>query len=480
MLDDLSIHVDDIQGAVRRIGELDRPKPDIGARNKLGPLLVRGSLRNPSHAVSAKPLAVKQVAPAIRDECVPHILAGPGVTPIDHKAGRTGKVPARSATALDRSRHQSGHPPLRAQHPPRFLRTRPEHWRCRSIGGDAYQGPRHRKPRIPTGIPCLGHEHPDVIAVVAGKPTATVVERLSILTAAGLRRELQRSRIKREIAAAQVHWRCLGRQRKTDLPTVGSRQPIDPVVPSPAETVKHRLHVQLIHPVRGEIDAEPRKNLSPQIGPAVAIRVFQIPDVRCRRHEHPTIPAEKPGRPRQIVGVDRARIQTPVPGGILQHPDLAQMRPRIASLRVIDHLHHIHPTVLVETQLDGIADQRFGHDQLNPKPGSHPETGQSLFRGQRRDPWQRNGLGLSFTSGCHPRHQPACCNNTDYHQPAYRIHDCSPTSLGGGRPCHLSELLAAGSAGSWAAAFAAAAARARSIAACNRASTSAASDGWIF
>src|SRR6266571_6833340 len=61
VLDDFSIHINDVERAVRAVGELDRAKPCIGGADKLNPIFARATLGFEIHAIRNQDLAMNKI-----------------------------------------------------------------------------------------------------------------------------------------------------------------------------------------------------------------------------------------------------------------------------------------------------------------------------------------------------------------------------------------------------------------------------------
>ena len=90
-LDHLAVDVGHIKIAVRRIGEVAGPEPDVGRCQELHLLL--GAMRGERRAIGPDDVAVNQVAAHIAGEDAAGILLGKRVAIVDRAAGR-GREPA--------------------------------------------------------------------------------------------------------------------------------------------------------------------------------------------------------------------------------------------------------------------------------------------------------------------------------------------------------------------------------------------------
>jgi hypothetical protein len=205
------------------------------------------------------------------------------------------------------------------------------------------------------------------------------------LAAARLGLELPRARIEGEVASAQLHPVCRARPRRGDFAAVGRGAAVDAIVEAPAQAVQHRLHVELVGGVGRVVDGKPGEDDLPHIGLAVAVGVFEKDHVGRGGDVDPAVGPEDAGRPRQIVGKHRALVETPVFIRVFQHADAAPMGLLVTHLGVIHHLDHKQASVLVEADLDGIADERFGGDELEAETGADFERLERLPGLDRRE-----------------------------------------------------------------------------------------------
>src|ERR1041385_6816676 len=145
-----------------------------------------------------------QVPARVPDECVIEVFSRERVASIDRRSGRASKIARRTATALDRSRHQSRHAPFGSNDAPWFFRADPINLRRRAIHGNALKAWRHRVEQIASGITIVIHEQSDMVAVVAGEAMPVIVETQSMLATAGLGRHDQSARLDREIPSMKI------------------------------------------------------------------------------------------------------------------------------------------------------------------------------------------------------------------------------------------------------------------------------------
>src|SRR5581483_11402291 len=97
VLDDLTIHVDDIQSAIRRVCKLHRPKPGVARGREFHFLLAGRALGFEAHVVRRKDFAMHQVAASVAHEGVVAKLTWECVSAINQRAGCAREVTRRTA-----------------------------------------------------------------------------------------------------------------------------------------------------------------------------------------------------------------------------------------------------------------------------------------------------------------------------------------------------------------------------------------------
>ena len=81
----------------------------------------------------------------------------------------------------------------------------------------------------------------------------------------------------------------------------GRSEPVNPVIQAPAQAVQHCLHVQLVHTIRREVDAESGKHLRAGVGLPITVAVPAEEYVRRCSNVEPAIRPEDARRPRQVI-----------------------------------------------------------------------------------------------------------------------------------------------------------------------------------
>ena len=199
VLDDLPVHVHDVEAPIRTILEMHRAEPRVSRSQKLNTLLVGRTTRHPAHPVGLQHLPVDQVAPGIADEDVVGKLRAIGITAVHRRPSRTREITRDSPTALDHARDYPTNTPTGPNNPPRLIRTNPKHFSRRSVGSDAHPRRRQGDPGIACPMRPV-HGHPlEVITVAGHESIAHRVERKAVLTTARLWTERLSPRIEAEI-----------------------------------------------------------------------------------------------------------------------------------------------------------------------------------------------------------------------------------------------------------------------------------------
>jgi hypothetical protein len=245
VLDDLAIHVADVERAVGGVGEIHDAHPRIGAGGEFVALLVGGAAADKAHAVGGDFFAVHELAAGVAREGVVHEIVAIGIAAKDGGAGGAGEVTAHAAAALDHAFDDAADAPARADDAPRFVGTETEDLGSAPVGGDALARGRRREERIPRGVAFVVDPELEVVGVGAGEFTAVVVEAHAVLGAAGFKTESVGARIKPEVAGAEFFGGQIGALRTVNQPAVAeAAHEVDAVVLAPGETAEHGLDVE--------------------------------------------------------------------------------------------------------------------------------------------------------------------------------------------------------------------------------------------
>src|SRR5262245_26342438 len=135
VLDDLAVHVEDVERAVGGVGELDGTEPDVAGGDEFGFFV--DAAADEADAVGFETLAVDQVAADIADDRYALPLAGPGVAAIDSRARSAGEIAGSAAAAFDGTGDHAGDAEPRADDAPRLDGAGAKDVGLRTVGGDA-------------------------------------------------------------------------------------------------------------------------------------------------------------------------------------------------------------------------------------------------------------------------------------------------------------------------------------------------------
>src|SRR5688572_28224762 len=167
MLDHLSIHVSDVECAIRRISERDRAEPQVARGKELRSLFVRSALSSECDTVRTKFFAMDQVAADIGDERIALEILPQRRSAVDRDPTGAGKISGRSPATLDWTGNQTRNPPFRSQNTPGFVGANAKDRSVRAINGNIQcrrgQGILHFGKDV---IVCI-HDLPDMSTVAA-------------------------------------------------------------------------------------------------------------------------------------------------------------------------------------------------------------------------------------------------------------------------------------------------------------------------
>ena len=85
--------------------------------------------------------------------------------------------------------------------------------------------------------------------------------------------------------------------------SVRSARSVQAMIQSPTQIVDHSLHIQF---------TKAGEDLTTNVGPAVAIGIFQVPYIGCGRDITTTFRERDPRGPREVVGKNIAAFKSPV------------------------------------------------------------------------------------------------------------------------------------------------------------------------
>ena len=246
----------------------------------------------------------------------------------------------------------------------------------RGGGHDVLDSVGKRDVRVP---PQDGRREDDVherVAVAGDEAMAQRVKTLAKLPGTGERLVHKRLRVEAPILPLGVHGGALGVQRTGDAGVGEAARDIDPAV-----RPQHRGgHAELLTAAPG---AKAGQDNLPHVGPPVAGRVLQEPDVWRAGDKHPAIPQQDAVGKREAIGKGRAPVEPSVPVGVLEQRHRAEFARTLALLRIAARLDDVHPARSVEAQRHRIPHQRLGGGQFHPNPRFHLERLQRLCRRKR-------------------------------------------------------------------------------------------------
>ena len=167
-------------------------------------------------------------------------------------------------------------------------------------------------------------------------------------------------------AVAELVWKD-NRGRRT---FVGQ---VDPVVQTVNRAVNRVLRIG---------KGETREYHSPDLGRAVAVRIFEVENVRRIGDQHALFPSHHASGHGQLVGEDGSPVGPAVPVRIFEQDDAADLAFDVQ--RITRVLNNVDPSVFVELHRDRTADVRLGDIRFDAKTGLDFERLQSLFGTVRR------------------------------------------------------------------------------------------------
>ena len=380
VLDDLAVHVANVETAIRGVREVHHAHPGVLARRKLVALLIVGPAADEARPVGEDFLAVDQLAAGVAGKRVVHEIVAIGVAAKDRRTRGAGEIAADAAAALDDSLDHAANAPPGADDPPGLVGTDPVDLGGAAIRRDAL--PRRRQgqegilPRIAVSVdPIL-----QVVGIRAGKLPAVVVKAHAILRAAAFEAEFVGARIKPEIAGAEFDFGQFRAFQILDFaPVATAGLDVDAIVLTPLGAVHQRLHIEPF-----QAGAETGEYLFTNFRATVAIAVLEPPDVGRRADKDAAVRPDHAGRPRDVVGKDGAGLVDAVAVLVLEHRDPAEVRLDVPHLGIVDHFAHEHPAVFVEGNCDGIAHLGLVGGEFQLEAGLDLPRRNRVFRLDRR------------------------------------------------------------------------------------------------
>ena len=232
-----------------------------------------------------------QLAAGIAGEGVIDEVVAVGIATENGRACGAGEIAAHATAALDGALDDATDPPARAHDAPGFVGADAIHLGGAPIGGDALAGGRQAEERVSRRVTIIVNEELEVVGIRAGEFAAVVVEAHAVLRAAALETEFVGARVEPKIASGDFLGGLVGTFWTGDFAAVaGTALHMDPVVLTPLETVEHGLDVE-----RFEAGAEAGERDFTHVGAAVAVFVFETPDVGRGRDEESAIGPDEAG-----------------------------------------------------------------------------------------------------------------------------------------------------------------------------------------
>ena len=370
MLDQLAVHVHHVECPVRPVRQVDRPECRVGGCEELAALLDPAGIVRHSGRFEHAPM--HEVAQRFTDEGIAVVGRRQDAPTLDH-------WPATRVEECNRLAVE-----------PRLRRTDPEDAATVSRIEDLRD--RRGLGQVGVAVQCVLFEYDmaDRDRVPRREAVSPIVERQAKLAEAGNGLNLEcrdgveahpNHRQKREphIAvsdgdnAAGPRDELLGGQTdwKANLAVAAAVSGVDPIVQAPRESVDPELGVSL---------AEAGQDHATLLGASVAVAISQEPDVGRRSDKHAAKAGQYAVRERQAVGEDGRVLVSAVAVAVLQHPDPA----RGCRGRVVEHLGHIEPPLLVPGDRHRAGHLRLGGDELDCQLGiGQHERGLLLARRAR-------------------------------------------------------------------------------------------------
>jgi len=380
MLEQLAIHVGQVERPVGRLGELDRAEPDLvgGKELAIGFRPVRGE----SDAARLKPHTVDQIARPLANERIAVKGCRKGVALVDRHPARRREIAGRRTAAFDRPGKHAPHAHLRPHDPPRFRRTGAVDGH--PVGPDGNPRRRGGEEGIPGDVAIFVHHHVDGRAVGGLELAPPRIEGHAVLPPAALQPQLAGARVEAEVASAGLDRRgsavlvALFPSDRAKLSTGGAGHAVDAVVQAEPQAVGQGV---------GIAQLEAGEDRFPHVGPAVAVGVLAVEHLGRGGDEHPAVETGHRRGPDELIREDRAAVEAAVGIDVFQQRDPSAGRAELRGVPfgVGDYLGDVHPSVFVEGHVHRVADQRLGGDQLDPEARHDVKGLQRIGRFLRRD-----------------------------------------------------------------------------------------------
>ena len=313
VLDDRPVHVHDVQGAVRPHAQVHRTEPLLGGRQELdllrpvrthGP--VTGTVRNQA-------AVMHQILRVVDAEMAVAVLGGKLIGPVNGlPAGRREETAGGGlghAVELDpRGIVGAGQPPgigLAGRiHPCRM-----------AVGADIDDRVRGRPVGIADQVAMRQRRHEQNVLLVGHQEPVSPVVHGQSETAGAAADRFDGGSVRAEAETRRAELDGRGQLRTGDpAPAADAVDRVDPVVQTPTRVVDPRPH--LAH-------AEPGEQRLADLGPAVAVAIRQIDDVRRAQHDHSVASRNNSVTAGQAIRPHGHSIEAAVAVGVLQPFDRA-------------------------------------------------------------------------------------------------------------------------------------------------------------
>jgi hypothetical protein len=149
MFDHFAIHVANIEATIGGVCELHRPKPVVRAGKEFSVLFIRRTYcLQRSGFIAIDLLSMNQIPAGIADEGISRKIIAVCVPAVNRYSSGPGEISAGLSASLNRTRHKTRHPPLRAKNAPGFVGTQAEDGRRSAIHRNFHQCPRKGESRV--------------------------------------------------------------------------------------------------------------------------------------------------------------------------------------------------------------------------------------------------------------------------------------------------------------------------------------------
>src|SRR5262249_12072620 len=277
-LDQLAVHVEDVQCAVGGIGKLHRTEPVVAGGEELDVLV--GALSREGNATRFQASAVDQIAGHLADEDVAAVLLGPGVTAIGSHAGGAGEEPGR-LSALVRAGYLALGTEPRAEDAPGLVGTDAKQFRVLAGGRDVDGSRRRLHVGVARQVTAVVQEHVNGVAVLADEGAAPVVHAHAVLAAAAGHLERHPPWVEEETLTTNGDGLRVLLVGPANVTAGNAGGDVKAVIQSPAERVEH--------PFAGSVAGEAGEDRLAHVRFPVTFAILVVDDIRHRADEDAAI-----------------------------------------------------------------------------------------------------------------------------------------------------------------------------------------------